>query len=240
MRILLYGANGRLGSEISSLAVELKTPCLEIARASVAESGFLENLLSEPSVICDVTRPEGTVTLATLLASLPEAAQKNVVGLVIGTTGHSDIHLENLRCLIAKMAICLVPNFARGIYLFEQILQAQTPMGLSVAELARRLGFEVGGWEIHHRHKADAPSGTAKSLAKAAGLPANSFSSVRTGSVVGEHTVLFSGDAEDLRISHSAHTRRLFAAGAIDLCRRLNSQRPAPGWYTRDDLLQGE
>lgn len=238
MRILLHGATGRLGREIADAAAALQVACGPLERDKVGHPAEMAQLLQEPVVVCDVTRPEGTVTLATAIRALAEPQRRNVVGLVVGTTGHSELHLENLRSLTEDMAICLVPNFSRGVYLFEQILRARTPAGVSVAELARQLGFELGGWEIHHRHKVDAPSGTAKQLAVTAGMPANAFASARIGSVVGEHTLAFSGDAEEVRITHIAHTRRLFALGAIDICRRMFAARPVPGLYTRDDFLQ--
>ncbi|MEN9530485.1 MAG: hypothetical protein RI932_2358, partial [Pseudomonadota bacterium] len=101
----------------------------------------------------------------------------------------------------------------------------------------RQLGFDLALWESHHTLKKDAPSGTAKTLAHAASVPHDRISSTRVGAVVGEHTLFLSQGAEELRISHMAHSRRLFADGAVDLCDRLFENSLDNKLYTMSQAL---
>jgi 4-hydroxy-tetrahydrodipicolinate reductase len=119
------------------------------------------------------------------------------------------------------------------VFLLEEMLQARTSTGLSVAELARSLGFDLALWEAHHTRKLDAPSGTAKTLAEAAKIPENRISATRVGNVVGEHVVFLAAESEELRIQHLAHTRKLFALGACDMIERISHLTLSPGLYDR-------
>jgi 4-hydroxy-tetrahydrodipicolinate reductase len=117
------------------------------------------------------------------------------------------------------------------------MMQAKTTCGKTVADLARQLGFDLALWESHHTLKKDAPSGTAKTLAKAAGVPNDRIASTRVGAVVGEHTLFLSQGAEELRFSHTAHSRKLFADGAVNFCERLFKQSLSKRMYTMAEAL---
>jgi 4-hydroxy-tetrahydrodipicolinate reductase len=174
--------------------------------------------VTEKVVLLDVSLPEGTESLT---QSLLDSDCEQLCAFVIGATGHTQSTLKKLELLSKKVPIVLSSNFSRGVFLFEEILKARTTSGASVAELARTLGFDLALWESHHTKKLDAPSGTAKTLAAAAGVESEKVTSTRVGSVIGEHALLFSQEAEELRLTHTAHARRLFAEGALSLCERL-------------------
>lgn len=220
-KIFLAGSSGRLGTEIQASAHAKNLAIHQLNRSSVSK--FSELLLQmdhggDKQILLDVSLPEGTDALA---SSLLAGDCSRLCAFVIGTTGHNSETIKKLESLSKKLPIVLSSNFSRGVFLFEEILKARTTSGASVSELARALGFDLALWESHHTLKKDAPSGTAKTLATAAGVSPDKVVSTRVGAVVGEHALLLSQEAEELRLSHTAHARRLFAEGALNLCERL-------------------
>lgn len=221
--ILLAGASGRLGMEINAASLGKGFTVITLSRSEINK--ITEKIQSVPKdplnkfIVIDVTLPEGTENLVKSLQS--NSALNSIEALVIGSTGHSPEQLKQIRSLSSQIPVILSSNFSRGVYLFEEILKAKTSSGVDVATLARQLGFDLALWESHHTLKKDAPSGTARTLAGAASIPADRISSTRVGSVVGEHALFMSQESEELRITHVAHARKLFAEGALDLCRRL-------------------
>lgn len=238
-RLILLGASGRLGTLIAAEARKNGAELQECNRATLASQKGFADLFSAPAVILDVSAPEGSVALAQALAKLDASLHSRVFGVVCGATGHTPAQLQSLRAgLSPKFAWTLVPNFSAGVYLFRQLLEARTAGGKTVADLARALGFELALWESHHAKKKDAPSGTALHLAKAAGIAAERIASSRVGDVIGEHAVLLSGPGEELRLTHTAHERALFARGALTLCANLAAMKPAPGEYPADRFFE--
>ncbi|NBO37318.1 hypothetical protein EBU99_01910 [bacterium] len=222
--ILLVGSSGRLGREISLAA---QSHDLNIQAVSREVSKKIHEVVLSPisedrkkKILIDVSLPEGTETIADQIIE-NNAIPEQLSALVIGTTGHSEAQKNKLIKVSKLIPVVISSNFSRGIYLFEELLCAKTSSGASVADLARQLGFDLAVWESHHSMKKDAPSGTAKTLAAAAGVASERISSTRVGAVVGEHSLMFSQGAEELRITHTAHARRLFADGALDLCERI-------------------
>ncbi|MCC5832762.1 MAG: hypothetical protein JJU12_06950 [Chlamydiales bacterium] len=144
--------------------------------------------------------------------------------IVIGTTGWEK-DLPVVQRLVEKSgnAALYAPNFSIGIALFRKLLLE-----------ARRLfaDFEIAGLEIHHSEKKDAPSGTAAAIAKDLGI--SSFSSLRVGSIVGRHEVLFDSFQETITIRHEAKNRDGFALGAVQTAEWIIDQK---GWLTLDDML---
>ncbi len=130
----------------------------------------------------------------------------------------------------------VAPNFSVGVALVRRLARvlggyaahAPVPVDLAVTD-------------VHHRHKVDAPSGTALTLrdavAEGAGLPADEVqtTSLRLGSVVGDHEVVASSELETITLRHTAHSRDLFATGALTAARWLHA-RPGPGVWSLDDL----
>ena len=171
--------------------------------------------------------------------TIPSAAPVNIRALValdcpivVGTTGWYD-GFDDVRKMVDERqgALLTAANFSLGVNAFEQI----------VTEAARLLraasGFDAHEVEIHHASKKDAPSGTAKTLAAAAGHAWGSaipITSVRTGSVPGVHEFVFDAPFEQIRLTHTARDRRVFAEGALLAAAWLIGKR---GVFTMRDVL---
>ncbi|MCB9795610.1 MAG: 4-hydroxy-tetrahydrodipicolinate reductase [Alphaproteobacteria bacterium] len=191
-------------------------------------------------VIIDFSLPEGT---RALLDSAPGCA------LVIGTTGLGDALRADLRAYAERHPVVLASNFSTGVNLL---------LGLVAQAAALAPDYHVEIVEMHHRHKVDAPSGTALSLgravAEARGQSLSSlavhgregrtgarsdqeigFHSLRGGDVAGEHTVYLAGPGERLSLGHLATSRSAFAGGALRAARWVVGQ--APGLYDMQDVL---
>ena len=199
--------------------------------------------LAGADVLIDFTRPEGT--LAHLKTSV---AQK--VALVIGTTGFSAAQRAEIQLAAQTIPIVLAPNMAVGVN-----------AAIKLSEVAARIlgnSFDVEIIEAHHRHKVDAPSGTALKLgevvARALGrdLPAVAlhgrhgetgerkastigFHAIRGGDIVGEHTVLFAGDGERLEITVRSSSRLTYVLGALRAVKFLREK--SAGLYDMNDVL---
>jgi 4-hydroxy-tetrahydrodipicolinate reductase len=155
--------------------------------------------------------------------------------LVIGTTGWDT---ELLRTPPEGARVLVAPNFSLGVALVRRLarvlggyaVHAPAPVDLAVTD-------------VHHRHKVDAPSGTALTLrdavAAGAGLPAGAVqtTSLRLGAVVGDHEVVACSELETITLRHTAHSRELFAAGALTAARWLHG-RPGTGVWSLDDLAE--
>lgn len=196
-------------------------------------------------VLIDFTRPEVT------LAHLPRLCAERVA-LVVGTTGFTPEQIARLHEAGTQIALCQAGNFSLGIHLLRRLVE----------QAARTLGpeFDIEIVEAHHRHKVDAPSGTAwmlgEAAARGAGLELRAaaitareghtgprppgrigFATVRGGDVVGDHRVHFLGEGERLELAHSASSRMNFARGAIRAAAWLAGR--APGCYTLDEVFGG-
>lgn len=203
----------------------------------------LAALLKDCEVVIDFTRPEGT--LAHLRACV--AARR---AIVIGTTGFSPAQLAEVHSAAGAIAIVMAPNMSIGV---------NVALGL-VEMAARSLGpdYDVEVFEMHHRKKVDAPSGTALKLGEvAAAARATSlekdgvyarhgvtgerrdgsvgFSVARGGDVVGDHTVFFAGPGERIEITHRSNSRANYAQGAMRAARFVAAQKP--GMYDMQDVL---
>jgi 4-hydroxy-tetrahydrodipicolinate reductase len=187
-------------------------------------------------------------TVAASLAYLAQAVEMKLPA-VIGTTGFSPADQERIRAAGRSIPVLWAPNMSLGISALNRV----------VRDLAQALDYDVEIVELHHRHKLDAPSGTAlkllETVAKARGLdPDRSLVSGRLGQagprrdgeigvlagrggdVVGDHTVYFFGPGERLELTHRAHTRDTFARGAVRVAAWLAGR--APGFYTLEDTLE--
>jgi 4-hydroxy-tetrahydrodipicolinate reductase len=194
-------------------------------------------------VLVDFTRPEGT--LAHLAAC--RAAKR---AIVIGTTGFDAGQLVQVRAAAADIAIVMAPNMSVGINVALKLVETA----------ARALGpdYDVEVFEVHHKLKVDAPSGTALKLgavaAAARGTTLESagvydrhgttgerkpgaigFSVARAGDVVGDHTVFFAGPGERIEITHRSSSRATYAQGAMRAARFLAGK--PPGLYDMQDVL---
>lgn len=224
-----------LGKDIGELA--------GIAALGLAASSDVAALFNQADVIIDFSTPEASVAHARLAAAARKA-------LVIGTTGLDDGANAALREAAKAAPLLWAPNMSLGVNLM---------LGLA-EQMARALGddYDIEILEMHHRHKVDAPSGTALALGKAVAagrgvdLGANSqrvrdgitgprtrgaigFATLRGGDNPGEHHVIFAAEGEQLELTHRASSRRIFAKGAVKAAQFLASQKP--GLYTMKDVL---
>ncbi|MDH4226910.1 MAG: 4-hydroxy-tetrahydrodipicolinate reductase [Deltaproteobacteria bacterium] len=202
-----------------------------------------EKAFKDADIIIDFSAPEPTLRHLEIVSSLKK-------GIVIGTTGFSRHHKEKIGEAAAATRIVLSPNMSIGVNVLFKL----------VADSARVLGldYDIEIVESHHRHKVDAPSGTAMRLAEVAAeaLKRNleevavygrkgiigerkpeeiGIQTVRGGDIVGDHTVMFAGTGERIELIHRAHTRSTFASGAVRAAIWLNNK--ANGLYDMQDVL---
>lgn len=221
--IVVHGARGRMGERICAL-VE-KDARFEL-RAKVDQG--LPGPIDAPSngeVIVDFSSAEGS-------RSAVQLAVERRSALLVGTTGHSREIVDLLEDSARSIAVMIAPNTSLGVAVISHL----------VAEAARRLGpgFDIDIVETHHTHKKDAPSGTALRLARAldgVGRPVESerIHALRAGDVVGEHSVIFSGPGEQIRIEHIATSRDVFCHGALRAAAWLSGR--GAGRYTIEDAI---
>jgi 4-hydroxy-tetrahydrodipicolinate reductase len=250
VRVAIAGAGGRMGRALLDAAratdgVELGA-ALDMAPGAwgdVAIGTDVAAALSSCDVLIDFTRPEGT--LAHLRAC--RAAGR---GIVIGTTGFSADQLAEIRDAARDIPIVMAPNMSIGVNVALKL----------VAMAAKALGpdYDIDVFEVHHKLKVDAPSGTALKLGEVAAAARGTtlerdgvfarhgqtgerkagtigFSVARGGDIVGDHTVFFAGPGERIEITHRASSRATYAQGALRAARYLCGQ--PPGLYGMDDVL---
>ena len=246
VRVAIAGAGGRMGQAL--IDATLAAPDLTLAGAlDVAGSPMLgvdagaqlgrstgvrivadiDAVADTCDVLIDFTRPAGT------LAHLAACARARIAA-VVGTTGFDADGKRAIAECATAIPVVWAPNMSIGV----------TVLAALVEEAARRLGpaFDIEIVEMHHRHKVDAPSGTALRLGEAAAAGAGvaldahavyaregitgerkpgtiGFATLRGGDVVGEHAVIFAGAGERLELTHRATSRQNFAAGALRAAR---------------------
>ncbi len=201
MRLALIGY-GKMGKRVEAIASE-RGHLISVRCKEVSEIAF--EAVRDADVCIDFSHPDVVLKNIQTLTSW----KKHVV---VGTTGWYE-HLDTAREWVAQAQTGLIygPNFSLGIQLFLQIIK----------QSARLMGafqdYDVALFEEHHRHKADAPSGTAKECAQ---ILADTFasppiSSIRCGSIPGTHTVIFDSPVDTITLSHQARNRDGFALGAL-------------------------
>ncbi|MCG9552177.1 4-hydroxy-tetrahydrodipicolinate reductase [Vibrio alginolyticus] len=263
VRIAIAGAAGRMGRnlvkaahhnseasvgagserpESSLVGVDVGELCGE-GRFDVALVDDLSKAIEEFDVIVDFTAPVST------LANI-ELCKRHGKKLIIGTTGFSEEEKQVIDAAAKEMPIVMAPNYSVGVNLVFKLLE----------KAAKVMGdyCDVEIVEAHHRHKVDAPSGTAIGMGEAiAGAMGNElndvavwsregitgertkdeigFATIRAGDIIGEHTAMFADIGERVEITHKATDRMTFANGAIKAAVWLNDK-PA-GFYTMTDVL---
>ncbi|MBX9702580.1 MAG: hypothetical protein K2X39_00365 [Silvanigrellaceae bacterium] len=237
MQVILLGATGRLGGMIVDILSKKSLAFHTLNRDEVKSIDYIAKLLTVPSVFIDVSAIEGSMHLCYNLIRLPQNCKNAIKGIIIGTTGHNQEHIAHIEQAAVLAPTCLVPNFSRGILLLNEMLSAITSHGKTVVQLAESLGFDIGIFESHHKNKLDSPSGTAISIAKNININIEKITSQRLGETVGEHSILINQAAEEVRITHIAHDRKVFALGAVDLCEKMFQSNFQPGMYAFKDFL---
>lgn len=203
----------------------------------------LSKLFEKSSVIIDFSAPSATKTLLEFARTSPKP-------LVIGTTGLDEKTLELIQNASVAMPVFYATNMSLGVAVLNLLAK-------QAATLLK--GFDIEIVEMHHRHKKDAPSGTAMTLAQSVASARNldlnkvrvsgrngligergrdeiAVMSLRGGDIVGKHTIGFYENGEFLELSHTATSRATFAKGAITIAKWLVSQNA--GYYTMNDFLR--
>ena len=249
LKVILSGCCGHMGRVVTDMIKSEKDMEI-VAGVDIAEDPSLSypvyaNLTDcqeEADVVIDFST-------AAAMDSLLAACETKKLPLVLCTTGLSEAQLAKLDEITSVIPVLRSANMSLGINLLMKLVQdaARTLFGAD---------FDIEIVEQHHRRKLDAPSGTALALADSINDALDGachytfdrsgrhekrdpyeigISAVRGGSIVGEHDVIFAGDDEVVRISHSAYSRSIFAKGAISAARFLACQ-PA-GMYTMSDVI---
>jgi len=235
----IYGSAGRMGRAIADALVEAGA---RLAGGSEAKD--------DPAIVARAADVLVDFSTPSALEAHLDAAVAADTPIVIGTTGLSPAHHAAIDAAATRVAILQTGNTSLGVTLLAMLVQ----------EAAARLGpdWDIEIVEMHHRHKVDAPSGTALLLGEAAAAGRGStlselrvdgraglvgarsegtigLASLRGGSVIGDHSVVFAGEGERLELNHRADDRSLFARGAVKAALWLAGQ-PA-GRYRMDDVL---
>ena len=262
LRIAVSGASGRMGQMLIE-AILAAEDCQLVGAMDIAGSpalsqdagrfmgrttgvtiaAELDSGLRDAQVLIDFTRPEGT---------LEHLARCRVLGVkaVIGTTGFSAAQKAEIADHSESIALVLSPNMSVGVNVVMRLLDQ--------AARALAQGYDIEVIEAHHRHKVDAPSGTAlkmgEVIANALGRTLSEhgvfarhgvtgervagsigFSAIRGGDIVGDHTVMFAGTGERIEISHRSTSRANYAHGSLRAARFLASQ--SSGLFDMNDVL---
>jgi 4-hydroxy-tetrahydrodipicolinate reductase len=260
--ITIAGAGGRMGHMLLQAIAQSDDCCLAgalereasplLGQDAMAFAGGASGVqvtsdlvqgLTGAKVLIDFTRPVGT------LAHL-EVCRRLGVHAVIGTTGFSDEQKAQIAQVAQDIAIVLAPNMSVGVNVTLKLL--------AMAARALPTGYDIEIIEAHHRHKVDAPSGTAlqmgEVIAQAQGRSLKDcavfaregvtgerdpssigFATIRGGDIVGDHTVLFAGTGERIEISHKSSSRQSYAQGSLRAARFLAGR--SRGLFDMDDVL---
>ena len=262
IRFAIAGASGRMGRTLIEavlnsgdgvLAAAIdRADCPAIGRdagesigmsCGVAVESDVDAALAKADVLIDFTRPEGTLDHLAI-------CRRRKVHAVIGTTGFSVEQKAAIRSAAEDVPIVFAPNMAVGVNAVFKLLD--------VAARILDSGYDVEVIEAHHRHKVDAPSGTAlrmgEIVAGALGVDLSAqagygreghtgerppsqigFSTIRGGDIVGDHTVLFAGLGERIEITHRSASRMSYALGSLRAARFLRGKKS--GLYDMQDVL---
>ncbi len=263
LRIAVAGASGRMGQMLIE-AIRAADDCQLVGALDLPSTpalgadagaflGFTSGVpivadlhlgLAKAQVLIDFTRPEGSMAHLRVCRALG-------VQMVIGTTGFDEAQKAEIAAAAQDIAIVMAPNMSVGVNVTLKLLE--------LAAKALSTGYDIEIIETHHRHKVDAPSGTALKMgevvAQALGRDlkghavfaregitgardpsAIGFSAIRGGDIVGDHTVLFAGTGERIEITHKASSREGYALGALRATRYLAGR--AKGLFDMFDVLQ--
>ena len=251
LRIAIAGATGRMGQMLieavraddmlrlsgaldraDSAAIGQDAAAFAGQHTGVAITADLRQGLQGAQVLIDFTRPEGTLAHLAVCRELG-------VHAVIGTTGFSDAQKAEIAVIARDIAIVMAPNMSVGVNVTLKLLE--------MAAKALSTGYDIEIIEAHHRHKVDAPSGTAlkmgEVIAGALGRDLKDcavyaregvtgerdpssigFATIRGGDIVGDHTVLFAGTGERIEITHKSSSRATYAQGSLRAARFLATQ----------------
>ena len=256
IKVAIAGSGGRMGKVLLDCVAQADDLQLHTALEH-AGSPFIGNTvapgvkitddtaaaLQGADVLIDFTRPEGTLMHL-------DICRKLGVGMVVGTTGFNAQQKAALGAAAQDIGIVFAPNMSVGVNLVFKLLETASRV---LAE-----GYDIEIIEAHHRHKVDAPSGTALGMGEVVARTLGrdleqcavygregvtgerdpstiGFATVRGGDIVGDHTVLYAGIGERIEITHKASSRATFAIGALRAARFLKANKA--GMYDMQDVL---
>lgn len=244
--IILSGANGKMGKVITAMAAEnddLNIVCGFDVNTDSNEFPVYSNpeeYTGEADVIIDFSHPSA-------FENLTEYALKRKFPIIMCTTGLSSVQIKKLEEMSKEIPVFFSANMSLGINLLIQLAKKAT-------EILN--GFDIEIVERHHNQKIDAPSGTALAIADAINESMNAdaeyvydrhskrckrskneigIHAVRGGTIVGDHSVIFAGKDEVIELNHHAHSKEVFASGALAAARFMNGK--SAGFYNMTDLV---
>ncbi|WP_347554971.1 4-hydroxy-tetrahydrodipicolinate reductase [Robbsia sp. KACC 23696] len=262
MKIAIAGASGRMGRMLIEAVLEAPDTTLSGALASAGSAALgrdagaflgrdtgvmissdIDAVLAASDVVIDFTRPEGTFALL-------EAATRLRKGIVIGTTGFDAAGKAAIQAAAQTIPVVFAANMSVGVNITFKLLD--------VAARLLASGYDIEVIESHHKHKVDAPSGTALAMGEviAQALGRNldecgvfgrsgvtgerdpstiGFSAIRGGDIIGEHTVMFAGIGERIEITHKSANRVAYAQGSVRAVRFLEGK--SAGLFDMQDVL---
>ena len=240
LKVAVAGASGRMGR----MLIEAVGAADDMALAGTLDVGLDTRAgLANARILIDFTRPEGTLAHLAVCRELG-------VNAVIGTTGFSAAQNDEIKAHAQHIAIMMAPNMSVGVNVVFKLL--------AMAARALNEGYDIEIIEAHHRHKVDAPSGTALKMGEvvAAALGRDlkdcavyaregvtgerdpstiGFATVRGGDIVGDHTVRFAGTGERIEITHRSNSRAGYAQGSLRAARFLAGRKT--GLFDMNDVL---
>ena len=255
IKVVVAGAGGKMGqtliegmradrSLVLAAALDVKgSPAVGMSMGGIQVGSDVGKAIAAGDVLIDFTRPEGTIEHLEACARLGNS-------IVIGTTGLSDPLKKAILQAGRKIPIAMSPNFAVGVNAVFKL--AEVAAGILGDD------FDVEIIEAHHRHKVDAPSGTALKLGEIIAASLNrdlkkeakhgrygdtgarpvkqiGFHAIRGGDIVGEHTVIFAGAGERVEVTIRSQSRMTYALGALRAAKFLRGRKP--GLYSMEDVL---
>lgn len=223
INVVVTGACGRMGSAIirhlSSQRDMKLVGAVEISQHKNIDSS-LEAVIDKSDVIIEFVNPKTSIRHLEIAHSFRKP-------IVIGTTGFDKSELKVINDFAKDIPCVLSPNMSVGVNSLFHL----------VSKLAKILGndYDIEIVEAHHNLKKDAPSGTALKFAELCACPKDKIHSLRCGDIVGDHTIVFAGPGERIEITHRAHSRDVFAFGAVKAARFVVNARP--GLYSMQDVM---
>ena len=250
VRVIMHGCNGVMGQVSTGMAKDMEVRKIVggIDLKNDKENGYpvdasLEECKEEADVVVDFASPKAADHLMDFCA-------EKQLGLVLCTTGLSEEQIQKVKETAKKTAVLRSANMSLGVNLLLKLVQ-------DAAKVLAGSGFDIEIVEKHHNQKKDAPSGTALALADSINESLGNqyhyvydrssvhekrdpkeigIASVRGGSIVGDHDVIFAGKDEVITFNHTAYSKAIFAKGALEAAKFLAGKEP--GLYDMSDVVQ--
>lgn len=248
-KIILNGCNGKMGRVISQSIIDNYDDCEIVCGVDINTSKqFDYEVVSSPDEINVKADVIIDFSLPVAFDKIIKYAQENKTPIVVATTGLSDEQISVIKSASEIIPVFFTANMSLGVNLISELAQ-------KAAEVLGK-GFNVEIVELHHNQKVDSPSGTALMLADSINEVYNNsmkyefdrhskrakrteneigIHSVRGGTIVGEHEVIFAGDDEIIKITHTAASKQIFATGSINAAKYLTTCKP--GLYSMKDMI---